>query len=93
MLGAFASCLAHTALIIAADQELSLDALEVEVTGDMDPFAQTPGMEHIPIAPHDIAYKLHVGSTESAERVAALHAEVLKRCSLYNAITQPMDRG
>lgn len=91
MLGAFASCLAHTAVIIAADQELSFNALAVEATCDMDPFAQTPGHEHIPIAPHNIRYKLHVDATETTERLAALHQEVQKRCSIYNVLRDPQD--
>jgi uncharacterized OsmC-like protein len=89
MLGAFASCLAHTALIIAADQKLSFDSLEVEVSGLMDPFATSPGHEHIPVAPHNIDYKLHIDSTESSERLAALHAAVQKRCSLFNLLKDP----
>ncbi len=47
--------------------------MEVEVSGQMDPFAQTLGHEDVPIAPHDIRYKLHIDSTELAERLAALH--------------------
>lgn len=93
MLGAFASCLAHTAVIIAADQGLSLDSLDVEVIGDMDPFAQTPGHEHIPIAPHNIRYRLHVASTETAERISALNLEVQRRCSLFNLIRDAQEIG
>jgi len=93
MLGAFASCLAHTALIIASDQELSLDSVEVEVTGDMDPFAQTPGHEHIPIAPHNISYRMHIVSSETTERLESLNLEVQKRCSLFNLIKDAQTIG
>ena len=89
MLGALASCLAHTALIIAADSEVALDALTVEVSGRMHPFAQTPGLEHIPIPPHNISYTLQIESPEPAERLADLHDQVLTRCSLCNLLKDP----
>jgi uncharacterized OsmC-like protein len=89
MLGALASCLAHTAVIIAADNEVALEALTVEVSGKMHPFAQTLGLEHIPIPPHDISYTLHIDSSEPAERLTALHDQVRKRCSLYNLLKDP----
>lgn len=89
MLGALASCLAHTALIVAAEGELALDALTVELSCKMHPFAQSSGLEHIPIPPHDICYTLHIEAPEPAERLATLHDQVRTRCSLYNLLKDP----
>src|SRR5436305_3720357 len=50
-LGVLGSCLTHVFLIQAADREVPLDAIEVEVTGQMDPRAGKPGFEQIPIYP------------------------------------------
>lgn len=89
MLGAFASCLVHTAVILAAEGGVPLDAVEVEATGKMDPFAQLPGHEHIPIPPHDLGYTLRITSTAAPERIAALHEDVQRRCSIYNLLKDP----
>ena len=86
MLGALSSCLAHTAIIVAADEGFALDALEVETSAKFHALAQRAGFEHIPVYPHDISYKLLITTSEPDARLEELHSRVKERCSLYNLI-------
>jgi len=88
-LGVLGSCLTHIFLIQAADKEVPLDALEVEVTGQFDPRAGTPGNEHIPVYPHNIAYTVHIKSSASPETLADLHQTVERVCPIFNLLLHP----
>jgi uncharacterized OsmC-like protein len=88
-LGVLGSCLTHVFLIQAADREVPLDALEVEVTGRMDPRAGRPGFEHLPVYPHDIAYTVRIESPASAEEIAELHTAVERACPILNLLLNP----
>lgn len=88
-LGVLGSCLTHVFLIQAADLEVPLDALEVEVTGQMDPRAGKPGFEQIPVYPHAISYTVHLESPASAERIAELHEAVERACPILNLLLNP----
>ena len=88
-LGVLGSCLTHVFLIQAADLEIPLDSLEVEITGQMDPRAGKPGHEHIPVYPHDINYTVHLESPASPERIAELHAAVERACPILNLLLNP----
>ncbi|PWV99462.1 putative OsmC-like protein [Paenibacillus cellulosilyticus] len=88
-LGVLGSCLTHIALIQAAERQVSLHSLEVEVTGEMHPLAGRPGYEHIPIHPHNIQYKLIIQSDESEETLRAFHQAIEQVCPIFNLLRNP----
>lgn len=88
-LGVLGSCLTHITLIQAAERQLRIDSIDVEVTGEQHPLAQQPGFENIPIFPHNIRYTLNIVSPESAETIRALHEAVEAVCPIYNLLRQP----
>lgn len=85
-LGVLGSCVTHTFLIHAADRQIPLDALSVEVTGQMDPRVGQAGYEHLPVYPRNIRYTVHLTSPASTDEVAALHAAVGRTCPIYNLL-------
>ena len=87
--GVRGSCRTHVFLIQAADRDVPRDALEVEVSGRMDPRARRPGCEHIPVSPHDIADVVPLASPASSEEIAALHAAVERACPMRNLLLNP----
>ena len=89
LLGALASCIVHTTLILAADDGISLDAVSAEVTAEFNVLAQRPGFEHIPIEPQNLSYKLNVSSTEYDAQLEALHQGVRRLCPIFNLILNP----
>ncbi|MEW9701453.1 OsmC family protein [Paenibacillus sp. SI8] len=88
-LGVLGSCLTHITLIQAALRGVSLDSVDVEVSGELHALAGKAGFEHIPVHPHNISYKLHIGSKESAETIAALHEAVELACPILNLLANP----
>lgn len=88
-LGVLGSCLTHITLIQAAERGLSIDSIEVEVTGEQHPLAQQPGFESIPIFPHNIRYTLDIVSSESAQTIRELHDAVEAVCPIFNLLMQP----
>lgn len=88
-LGVLGSCLTHIFLIQAAQRQVPLDALEVEISAQMDPRAGHPGFEQVPIYPHNINYTVHVSSTASDEELAALHEAVERACPILNLLLNP----
>lgn len=88
-LGVLGSCMTHLYLIQAADRQVPLDSLEVEVSATQDARAGKPGFEHIPFYPHDIRYTVHVASSASREDIDALHAAVEARCPILHLLSRP----
>lgn len=88
-LGVLGSCLTHIFLIQAADREIPLDAIEVQITGQMDGRAGKPGYETIPIYPHEITYTVHISSPASDETLAELHTAVERACPILNLLANP----
>jgi len=88
-LGVLGSCLTHIFLIQAADKQVPLDSLEVEVHGQLDPRANTPGNEHIPVYPHNISYTVHITSSATPEALAELHEAVERVCPILNLLINP----
>jgi uncharacterized OsmC-like protein len=88
-MGVLGSCLTHIFLIQAADRQVPLDSLEVEVTGQQDPRANTPGFEHIPVYPHNINYTVHITSSASDNQLAELLAAVERVCPILNLLVNP----
>lgn len=90
-LGALGSCLTHSYLIQAAVQGVTLDSLEVEVTGRIDQRAGETGHERTPREPHGIAYTVHIGTSAPDDAVAELHAAVERLCPILNLLRNPQD--
>ena len=88
-LGALGSCLTHSYLIQAAVQGVTLDSLEVEVTGQIDQRAGEVGYEGVPREPHGIAYTVHLGTDAPNEAVDALHKAVSRLCPVLNLLRNP----
>ncbi|MBH5318733.1 OsmC family protein [Paenibacillus sp. GSMTC-2017] len=88
-LGVLGSCLSHITLIQAAVRGVPLDAVEVDVTGDMHPLAGKPGYEDIPVYVHNIAYTLRIESSATAKELAELHEAVEIACPILNLLQQP----
>ena len=85
------SCLTHIFLIHAADRQVPLDNLEVEVTAQMDPRANQPGFEHVPVYPHTISYTVHVTSSAADAQLAELHQAVERVCPILNLLVNPQE--
>ena len=88
-LGVLGSCVSHIFLIHAAEQEVPLTSLEVEVSGIIDPRAGKPGHENTPVWPHEIAYTVHIDSPASRERIDALFETVERNCPILNLLRNP----
>jgi uncharacterized OsmC-like protein len=88
-LGVLGSCLTHITLIQAAERQLRIDSIDVEVTGEQNPLAQQPGFENVPIFPHNIRYTLNIASPEAPETIRALHDAVEAVCPIFNLLKQP----
>jgi uncharacterized OsmC-like protein len=88
-LGVLGSCVTHIFLIHAAERQLPLRSLEVEVTGSIDPRAGKPGHEATPIWPHDIGYQVFIDSPASRAEIDALFEVVERSCPILNLLRQP----
>ncbi len=90
-LGVLGSCLTHITLIQAAERELRIDSIDVEVTGEQHPLARQPGFENVPIFPHNIRYTLNIVSPEPPEVIRALHDAVEEVCPIFNLLKHPQN--
>ncbi|MEK6348125.1 MAG: OsmC family protein [Burkholderia sp.] len=88
-LGVLGSCITHITLIQAAERQVRIDSIDVEVTGEQHPLAQQPGFEQFPIFPHNIRYTLDIVSPESPETIRALHEAVERVCPIFNLLKNP----
>jgi uncharacterized OsmC-like protein len=88
-LGVLGTCVTHIFLIHAAERQLPLESLEVEVTGVIDPRGGKPGHEHTPIWPHQIGYTVHIDSSASREEIDALFEAVERNCPILNLLRNP----
>lgn len=89
LLGALSSCLTHTYLIQAADQQIALQDVSVEVHGQLDPRAGTPGHETTPIYPHDLSYTVRL--TTDVTDLDALNTAVERFCPILNLLRQGVE--
>src|SRR5438105_1924302 len=88
-LGVLGSCLTHIFLIQAADRQIPMDSLQIDVTGQQDPRANQPGFEHIPVYPHNISYTVRITSSASDAELAELHQAVERVCPIFNLLVNP----
>ena len=70
LLGSLGSCLTHIFLIKAAELQLPLESLQVEIEGDLDPRGGKPGYEDVPFFPHNIRYTAHIVSPPTRRKCA-----------------------
>lgn len=90
LLGALASCLAHSALVIAADRGVVFEQFAVEVTGELD-YRGTLGVtEDAVVPPTNIAYTLRFSGDVADAEVAIIQAEMARFCPVLLALTTPM---
>lgn len=87
--GVLGSCLTHVFLIQAADREIPIDSLRVEVAAEEEPRTGQPGFENAPRYPHNIRYTVHIDSPAAPEEIAALHAAVEEVCPILNLLVNP----
>jgi uncharacterized OsmC-like protein len=88
-LGVLGTCVTHIFLIQAAQRQVQLESLEVEVTGVIDPRGGKPGHEATPIWPHQIAYTVHIDSPASRADIDALFEAVECTCPILNLLRNP----
>jgi uncharacterized OsmC-like protein len=88
-LGSLSSCLTHIFLIHAADRQIPLSRLTVEVTADVDPRGGKPGYEDIPFYPFNIRYRVELDSTVEKTAIDALYDAVKTWCPVLNLIKNP----
>jgi uncharacterized OsmC-like protein len=88
-LGVLGSCLTHIFLIQAADRQVPLDSLEVDVNAEIDYRAGQPGFEEVPVFPHNIRYTVRLDSPASPEEIAELHQAVERVCPILNLLLNP----
>ncbi|TNM61654.1 OsmC family protein [Aliirhizobium smilacinae] len=86
LVGALSSCLTHTWLIQAADQQIALEELHAEVSAKIDPRGGSDGHEDIPIYPHDFDYTVSLISDASPEEIARVAEAVEKACPILNLL-------
>ncbi|MEV4110137.1 OsmC family protein [Nonomuraea sp. NPDC049695] len=87
--GVLGSCVTHIFLIKAAELEVPLDALEVDVRAEYDSRAQQPGESGVPVHPYGFRYEVLIDSPASDEELARLHDEVERVCPILNLIRNP----
>ncbi|MGL4650113.1 MAG: OsmC family protein, partial [Caldilineaceae bacterium] len=90
LLGALASCLVHTYLIVAALESIALENVTVTVQGALDfravvglPADEPPRMEQV-------TWQAAVDTPAPADVVAHLHAEVERLCPVLNTLRYPV---
>jgi uncharacterized OsmC-like protein len=88
-LGVLGTCVTHIFLIQAAERQVPLESLEVEVTGIIDPRGGKPGHEQTPILPHQIGYTVHIDSPASRADIDALFEAVERNCPILNLLRNP----
>jgi uncharacterized OsmC-like protein len=91
LLGALASCLAHTYAIQAALLDVPLDSLEVSVSAALD-FRGVVGMP-VSDAPmlQDICYHAEIGTSAPPDLIEQLHSAVALYCPVLNTLRLPAD--
>jgi uncharacterized OsmC-like protein len=90
-LGVLGTCVTHIFLIQAAERQVPLESLEVEVTGVIDPRAGKPGHEKMPIWPHQIGYTVHIDSPAPQAEIDALFEAVERSCPILNLLRNPQE--
>ncbi|GGC53022.1 OsmC family protein [Chelatococcus reniformis] len=88
-LGILGSCLTHSFLIQAALLHVPIEAIEVEVSGQIDARGAHADHPDVPVHPHEISYVVHITSPVSREEIAALEDRVERSCPILNLLRKP----
>ena len=86
LLGALASCLAHTYVLQAALHGLSLQHVGIEVSGILDMNDAINPQNSKNLAIENISYRADIRSEESAEELVQLDLNVEQACAVLNTI-------
>lgn len=89
LLGALASCLAHTFLIVGVAHSISYDHVAVEVTGTLD-YRGMLEMDDAPVNMYDVQYRATLGSAASDEQLEAVRHDVERLCPVLQTFTRPV---
>nr|WP_044200544.1 OsmC family protein [Oscillochloris trichoides] len=90
LLGALASCLAHSALVIAADRGVVFEQFEVEVTGQLDYRGTLDVTPQALVPPSNIGYTLRFAGAVDEEEIAFIQQEIARLCPVLLALTTPL---
>lgn len=84
MLGALGSCITQTTLALATERGITLQYIEVEVSGEINSFDRwsTPCLHHI-------SYKLSILSPDSTDTILKLHNAVARACPSLQLLVDP----
>lgn len=88
ILGVMITCLTHIYEIQAANRQVVLDTLELEVEGTLTPRI---GSLTSPPTYRDIRYSVHIGSPESKAAIEELQRAVEASCPIYNMLKDPQE--
>lgn len=94
LLGVLATCITHISEGTAAELNLDIDSLQVEVHGNWDPRSGRKGFENVPDYPQDIRFILRVKTPETLETVRKWLEKTEAQCPMYNMFkdTQTFER-
>ena len=83
LMGAYAGCVIAILHMIAADMKFTFETLRVHADGNLDPRG-IAGLEGFEPKFHWIKLQIHMATTESADRLETLKAQLSKRCPIYH---------
>ena len=90
LLGALASCLAHSFLVVAADQGVDFEELSVEVTGAIDYSGTLAVSDNAIVEPTGIAYRVDYRTQAALDAVEAVWRDVERLCPVLQALRRPV---
>jgi len=86
LLGALASCLAHTYVLQASLHSISLDHVGIEVTGELNLADAVNPDNTSTISIDNLSYRADVKSSADAKVLTRLHELVERACAVLNTI-------
>ncbi len=89
VLAAFGTCQEIVYAVYAAAMGIQLDRVEVAVEGDIDPRGFF-GVKDVSPGLSSVRFNVRLGSTDSAERIAALVEAVNQHCPVLDILKQPV---
>lgn len=86
LLGALASCLAHTYVLQAALHDISLEHVQITVTGSLDMADAINPQNEKNIAIDNLGFSADVRSSADASVLSKLDADVERACAVLNTL-------
>jgi organic hydroperoxide reductase OsmC/OhrA len=91
-LGVLGSCLTHIFLVKAAELEIPLDSLEVQVHGEIDPRGGEPEFPDAVVEPQNITYEVLVAAPSASDAdLERLHKEAQQASLILNLLRNPQE--